>query len=293
MEKAAEFAVVTGASQGLGKAFAETLSANGWNLILVALPGTGLSVFAEELRRLHGSIVFALELDLSTASAQQEFLAFALASERSVALLVNNMGIGDNGLFDLIPIEFQRRVVDVNIQATMAITYGLVERLAASKGRILTVASLAAFYPMPLFAVYAASKSFLLHWSIALRHELSPLGISVTALTPGGIYTSEAIREKTNSQGFFGRLSSKEPAQVAEIALRGAFAGKALVVPGFFNKTLMVLGSRSPKDMTAKAIFKRWRGALGKVKESHDCGWFNRPAPAREHRLAEQHHLVE
>lgn len=293
MEKAAEFAVVTGASQGLGKAFAETLSTKGWNLILVALPGTGLPVFAEELRRLHGSVVFALELDLSTASAQQEFLAFALADERPVSLLVNNMGIGDNGLFDLIPIEFQRRVVDVNIQATMAITYGLVERLAASKGRILTVASLAAFYPMPLFAVYAASKSFLLHWSIALRHELSPLGISVTALTPGGIYTSEAIREKTNSQGFFGRLSSKEPAQVAQTALRGAFAGKALVVPGFFNKTLMVLGSRSPKDMTAKAIFRRWRGALGKVKESHDCGWFNRPAPKLRHDLAEQHHFVE
>ena len=288
MEKAVEFAVVTGASQGLGKAFAETLSTKGWNLILVALPGTGLPVFAEELRRLHGSIVFALELDLSTASAQQEFLAFALADGRPVSLLVNNMGIGDNGLFDLIPIEFQRRVVDVNIQATMAITYGLVERLAASGGRILTVASLAAFYPMPLFAVYAASKSFLLHWSIALRHELSPLGISVTALTPGGIYTSEAIREKTNSQGLFGRLSSKEPAQVAETALRGAFAGKALVVPGFFNKTLMVIGSRSPKDMTAKAIFRRWRGALEKVKESHDRGWFNRPASARGHRLSEE-----
>src|SRR3989339_561429 len=103
MEKAAEFAVVTGASHGLGKAFAESLSTKGWNLILVALPGTGLPVFAEDLRRLYGSIVFALELDLSTASAQQEFLAFALSDGRPVSLLVNNMGIGDNGLFDRIP----------------------------------------------------------------------------------------------------------------------------------------------------------------------------------------------
>jgi len=287
MAKTAEFAVVTGASQGLGKAFAEALSVTGWNLILVALPGTGLPAFAEELRHLHGVSVLTLELDLSEAESQQKFLSFVLADDKPLALLVNNMGIGDNGLFDLIPIKLQRKVIDVNIQATLALTYGLVERLGASGGRILTVASLAAFYPMPLFAVYAASKSFLLHWSIALRHELAPLGISVTALTPGGIYTSETVREKAKSQGLFGRLSSKEPAEVAAIALRGTFAGKALVVPGVFNKTLMILGSRSPKNMTAKAIFKRWRGALRKVKGGQDCGWFRRIATER------QPHLVE
>ncbi|MFA5852742.1 MAG: SDR family NAD(P)-dependent oxidoreductase [Spirochaetales bacterium] len=287
MVKTTGFAVVTGASQGLGKAFAETLSATGWNLMLVALPGTGLPTFAEELSRFNGGRVLALELDLSEVDSQQKFLSFVLAEDSPIDLLVNNMGIGDNGLFDLIPIKLQRKAIDVNIQATLALTYGLVERLAASGGRILTVASLAAFYPMPLFAVYAASKSFLLHWSIALRHELAPLGISVTALTPGGIYTSEAIREKTKSQGLFGRLSSKEPAEIAAIALRGTFAGKAIVVPGVFNKILMIFGSRSPKNMTAKAIFKRWRGALGKVKGGQDCGWFRRVAAER------QPHLVE
>ena len=287
MAHKAEFAVVTGASKGLGKAFAETLSSAGWNLMLVALPGTGLPAFAEELRQLHDVKIMAVELDLSEAESQQKFLGFVLAGGKPITLLVNNMGIGDNGLFDLIPIEFQRKVVDVNIQATLAITYGLVKSLKASGGSVLTVASLAAFYPMPLFAVYAASKSFLLHWSIALRHELAPLGISVTVLAPGGIYTSDAIREKTKSQGLSGRLSSKEPAEIAAIALRGAFEGKAIVVPGFFNKILMTFGSRSPKNMTAKAIFKRWRGALRKVKGGQDCGWFRRVAAER------QPHLVE
>ena len=280
MNRSEKFAVVTGASQGLGKAFAEALATRGWNLILAALPETGLRNFSEEMRHRNSVEVLEFELDLSEAGAQQRFIAAILVEKRPIALLVNNMGIGDNGLFDLIPIHLQRRVIDVNIQATLALTYGLVDTLAENQGKILTVASLAAFYPMPLFAVYAASKSFLLHWSIALRHELGPRGISVTALAPGGIYTNEVIREKTKSQGIFGRLSSKEPAEVAEKALRGTFNGKAIVVPGIFNKTLMLIGSRSPKNMTAKAIFKRWQSALGKVNAGQDCSWSRRAALA-------------
>lgn len=279
MDSATRFAIVTGASQGLGKAFAEALASKGWNLILASLPDTGLLEFANTLRQKYLIEAIPLELDLSEIEAQKRFLATALSGERPIGLLVNNMGVGDNGFFDLIPLDRQRRTIDVNIHATLALTYGLIDALAKSGGRILTVASLAAFYPMPLFAVYAASKSFLLHWSIALRQELAPLGISVTALAPGGIYTSDIIREKTKSQGFFGRLSSKEPAEVAGKALRAAFMGKAVVVPGFFNKALMTIGSRSPKNIIAKSILRRWRKALKKVRRGQDCLWSKRAEP--------------
>jgi short-subunit dehydrogenase len=270
------FAVVTGASQGLGKAFAESLACGGWNLILAALPSTGLDSVALGLSAVCGVDVIALELDLSTSEGQSRLLDTVKAEGRRLGLLVNNVGVGDNGLFDLMPLEGQRRSVDINVQTTMALTYGLVGRLAESGGKIINVASLAAFYPMPLFAVYAASKAFLLHWSLALRHELEPLGVGVTVLAPGGIYTNQETREKVRAQGFLGRLSCKEPEVVAEAALRGAFAGKPLVIPGFFNRILAVLGSLPPKNFTARAIYRRWRASLSRVGDSEESRWYYR-----------------
>lgn len=271
-----QYAVVTGASQGLGKAFAESLSRRGWNLVIAALPSTGLDSIAHGLRAAYGVDVIAIELDLSVLEGQHRLIKEAFAADGSLGLLVNNVGVGGNGLFDLMPLEGQRRSVDVNVQATMSLTYALLSRLAESRGKIINVASLAAFYPMPLFAVYAASKAFLLHWSLALRHELEPVGVSVTVLAPGGMYTNREAREKAEAQGILGRLSSKEPEAVAEAALRGAFVGKALVIPGIFNKLLMVAGSIAPKNLTARAIYWRWRMSLSRLADSDERCWYYR-----------------
>jgi len=274
------YAVVTGASQGLGRAFAEALAQGGWNLVLAALPGTGLPSLAREIEQAHDISVIEVEMDLATEIGRRRLLARALEVEGGIGLLVNNVGIGFNGLFDLIPIEAQHAAVEINIQSTMSITYGLLGRLAEAKGRILTVASLAGFYPMPLFAVYAATKSFLLNWSLALRHELEGLGVGVTVLAPGGIYTSREIREKTKSQGLSGRLSSQEPWEVAQVALRGAFKDKAIVIPGAFNRLLFALGGLVPKDLLASSIFQRWRKTLRKTAGTSDAAWFSRPENA-------------
>ncbi len=269
-----KYAVVTGASQGLGAAFAEVCARDGWNLILVSLPGEGLPELAETLRRRYGVFASEAELDLSRPENQEAFVRFAAAGGRKIGLLVNNAGIGANGLFDRIPGEFQRRTVDVNLQSTLAITYGLIPSLRESRpASILTVASLSAFYPMPLFAVYAASKSFLLHWSLALRQELAPLGIGVTALAPGGIYTSADIREKVRSQGFAGKLSSMEPEAVARQALEGLSRRVPVVIPGFFNRLLRYVGNLCPRNLAARLIFRRWARSLEKVREAEGSGW--------------------
>ncbi len=271
------YAVVTGASQGLGAAFAEACALRGWNLVLAALPDDGFKAFGEDLRKRFGVDVLTAGLDLSRPDDQREFVRFAAAGKRQVGLLVNNVGIGSNGLFDLIPEELQRRAIDVNIQSTVALTYGLIPSLAAARlPAILTVASLSAFYPMPLFAVYAASKAFLLNWSLALRHELRPLGIGVTALAPGGIYTNEETREKVRAQGLGGRLSSMEPSDVAKLALDGAKRGDAIVIPGAFNRILRNLGTLVPRDVLASLIFSRWKKNLGRVEGAGDAAWYGR-----------------
>ena len=270
MKKQNKFAVITGASQGLGKAFAESLACDGWDLILAALPSTGLDSLALSLNAVCGVEIIALEVDLSTREGQKRVLDESLAKGKKLELLINNVGVGDNGLFDLMPIEKQRRSVDINIQTTMALTYGLVGRLSESKGRIINVASLAGFYPMPLFAVYAASKAFLLHWSLALEYEFEPLGVGVTVVAPGGMYTNQEAREKVKAQGIGGRLSCMEPEAVAKAALRGAFANRPLVIPGLFNRILAFLGRLPPKSFTARAIYQRWRTSLSRLEDSDE-----------------------
>ncbi len=264
-------AVITGASQGLGKAFARQCAVSGKNLLLAALPGTGLPEFVVELRAMGCDVRF-LECDLSQRDGQEMLVRMATEDARAIDLLVNNVGVGQNGLFDLLPWEAQRRSIELNIQSTLTLTYGLIPRLQISKGRIITVASLAAFYPMPLFAVYASTKSFLLHWSLALRHELAPLGIGVTVLAPGGMYTSEDVRMKVRSQGLAGRLSTMEPEDVARIALRGAGRNAAVVIPGLFNRLLWLAGSHAPKNFVAGSILARWKKALGRVAGDSGTG---------------------
>jgi short-subunit dehydrogenase len=277
MEKRKGYTVITGASMGLGEAFAEACAKRGQDLLLAALPGTGLPEVATRLRNRYGVAVEAIETDLSTKSGQESFLASVLAEGRPIGLLINNVGTASNGLFDLIPLENQRLCVELNIQSTMALTYGLIPRLAESEGAgILTVASLSALYPMPLFAVYAATKAFLLNWSLALRQELAPLGIKVCVLAPGGINTTAEIREKNRAQGLAGRLSCQEPEAVAEEALDRMPRAKGLLIPGHFNRILAFLGRFSPKNFTAAAIFKRWNKVLGSLEDNAESRWYLR-----------------
>ena len=238
-------AVVTGASQGLGRAFASCLAESGYDLVLAALPGTGLPALAESLRS-GGGRVAAVECDLASDEGRAALLAAEGAAGGSLTLLVNNVGVGANGLFDRLPYEATQSALDINLGATLAITYGLVRSLAAGAGasggaRIITVASL------------------------ALRHELASLGIGVTVLAPGGMYTSDEIREKVRSQGLSGRLSTMEPKDVAEFALQAAARNKAVAIPGAFNKLLWFAGSHAPKNFVAASILARWKRAMSRL----------------------------
>lgn len=261
--------VITGASAGLGHAFARRCAERGDNLFLADLPGTGLPALAGALS-LTGIEARAFECDLSREEGCSVFLASILESRVPISLLVNNVGIGDNGLFDRLPYEAAKAAIDLNIGAAIALTHGLVPVLGKTPGsRIITVASLAAFYPMPFFAVYSSTKAFLLSWSLALRQELSALDIGVTVLTPGGMYTSQEIREKVKSQGLGGRLSTMEPGDVAAFALAAADRNKAIAIPGFFNKLLWFAGSHAPKTIVAASIHSRWERALSRLPGSH------------------------
>ena len=265
------WAAITGASGGLGRSFALACARRGYDLCLADRPGTGLQDLARRLSS-GGTRVRTLECDLAGDEGRSAFLALAGDSSRPLGLLVNNVGMGVNGLFDTLPFEAARAAVELNIGTTLALTHGLVPSLASTPGsRIITVASLAAFYPMPLFAVYSSTKAFLLNWSLALRQELADIGIGVTVLAPGGMYTNEETREKVKTQGLSGRLSTMEPDRVAEFALDAAGRGKAIAIPGLFNKFLWLAGSRAPRLFVAASIKARWEKAMAKVPGEGDA----------------------
>ncbi len=270
------YAVITGASQGLGEAFAEACARRGWNLVLCALAGTGLAEVAGRLAGTHGVEARMLEADLSLPQGRRELLELATAGGAAVDLLVNNVGFSRHGYFDLMPTEVLGRMVQTNIMAAVEITRGLIPVLARSApARIITVSSLSALRPMALVAVYAASQSFLLDLGLALRLELAPRGVSSTVLCPGPVYTSPEVRARIAAQGLGARLAALQPDQVAEAALRGALRGRRVVVPGAFNKLLRVVTAVIPRGLYMRGAYRRWRKALARSAGSVDAEFFD------------------
>jgi short-subunit dehydrogenase len=257
-------AMITGATGGLGKAFAAECAARGWDLALTDVSAEALAALAGGLRRLHGVRVAYRPCDLTDPEARDGFWAWAGRHRMAVHLLVNVAGLDHEGLFrERAPDEIQN-IIRLNVESTVDTTRRvLAHRLPAGTLRIVTVSSLGAFYPMPYKAVYAASKRFLLDWSLALREELRADGVSVTVLCPGGLPTNAECRRAIEAQGFFGRLTTRNTGEVARATIDAALAGRAVVIPGAANRFLGAVGGALPPGWIAAGIRARW----GRVHE--------------------------
>jgi short-subunit dehydrogenase len=258
----ARYALVTGASGGLGSAFALQAARKGWNLLLVDLPGTGLREVGRRLERVYRVQAQCFEMDISDSQARGRLRDWIEGAFINLELLVNNAGTGSQGSFETSPLSRMAASIDVNVQATMQMTYLLLPTLRRqSRSVILNVASLAAFYPMPVLAVYAATKSFILNFSLAVRAELAGTGVTVSALCPAGMMTSRETADAVRAQGLIGRITTWEPERVAAVALRQAMRGKAIIVPGILNNILRYAGEAVPRALVVGVIGSRWRKA--------------------------------
>lgn len=224
-------ALITGASAGLGVDFARQLSAQGHRLVLVARRLDRLEALAAELGNAR-----AVACDLSQPGAVAMLMADLAANDEIVETLVNNAGFGMWGRFFGLDARQQREMVDLNVGAltelTRAVAPGMVER---KQGRILNLASTAAFQPGPRMAVYFATKAYVLSLTEALHEELKPHGISVSALCPGPTKTEFGDVAGFSGNGTFNRMSASS-ASVARIGLHGLARNKAVVIPGLLNK---------------------------------------------------------
>jgi short-subunit dehydrogenase len=261
-------AVITGASGGIGEDLAKLFAADGYDLVLVARSREGLDRVGHALQREHGIDTLVVPADLTDPAAPDAVYRAVHAAGWDVEALVNNAGFGLHGAFvavdgkEATPLARELEMIQVNVAALTALTKLFVPGMVArGRGRVLNVASTAAFQPGPFMAVYYATKAYVLSFSEALAEELKGTGVTVTALCPGPTRTGfqkEAAME--GSRLVRSPLVMDSPA-VARIGYRAMQAGRRSVVTGLLNKLLAQSTRFSPRALSAKIVAAAHSGA--------------------------------
>ncbi len=249
--------LVTGASAGIGEAFARAYAARGYDLALVARRADRLEALAAELSTAHGIEAFAIPADLALFEAHVPVLEAIAARGRVVDVLVNNAGFGIPQTFLGVPWEKQRDFLMTLVVTGCGLAYGVLPgMIERGGGAIINVGSLAAFSPgVKGNSLYPGAKSLAVKFSQALAAEYGDKGIKVTVICPGFTTTEFAaqagIQEIMDSEP---RMMSQTAAQVAEIAIRANEQGRVVVVPGLHNKIAAFLLRRLPEALVRAII---------------------------------------
>ncbi len=230
------YALITGASQGLGKAMALELAKRNHPLLLVSLKDEGLPALCEQLRTDHGIDAQYLETDLSARESVYE-VAEWVSKKYPLFALINNAGLGGTQAFDAASPEYVDTIIQVNVRATSLLTRLLLPELKKQKkAYIMNVASMASFSPFAYKTVYPASKAFVYSFSRGLHEELRGSGVHVCVIHPGPMKTNADVSWRIEKQGVFGKMGLLSPEKTAHIAIRQMLKRDSLVLPGVFNK---------------------------------------------------------
>lgn len=212
-----KFTLITGASEGIGKALAYELAKRNENLLLVALPNDKLQEVALYLRSVFPIKLFTYGLDLTNDHASNKILDWVNHNGFILKTLINNAGVGYTTPFVDLKNDFCDYIIKLNVNLTVNLSKKLIPNLSKVEGgaHILNISSLASYYPIPNKCVYSASKSFIRNFSRALRSELKPLNINVSCLCPGPVETNKNVLDTIDKVGFKGRLLMTTPEKVA------------------------------------------------------------------------------
>jgi uncharacterized protein len=254
--------MITGAAGGLGKAFAVECASRGWNLFLTDLSAQNLETLARGLRNGYGTHIITHACDLTDPASRSSLFETIRCGSMRFSILINVAGIDYEGPFCEQTSLQIRTILRLNIEGTLEMTRAMLEyRNPLTPFRIINVASLAAYYPMPIKATYAASKRFLLDFSLALREEVRGLGATVTVLCPAGLPTTPECIKAIEAQGWLGQMTTQNIGRVANETINAAQAGRPVVIPGIANRFLQSLGGMIPPRMLAALIGSRWKSA--------------------------------
>ena len=249
------YALITGASKGIGRAIAIELAKKNYNLLLTARSSDLLQQVADEIQKLYHVQVYILALDLSENNSPQKIYNWCVENDYKVSILINNAGYGSSGLFQNFSIEKNTNLIRLNVIAPTQLCQLFIPLLLQhSNAYIMNIASTAAYQAVPFLSVYAASKAYLQRFSRGLSQELADTNISVTCLSPGPTDTDWATTAQVPDKAL--KLAKKlnlQPAVVATIAIRSMFAKKTETVPGFINKLGIFMAWLLPKKLVEKS----------------------------------------
>jgi short-subunit dehydrogenase len=248
-----EYALITGASNGIGRELARQLAADGMNVVLVARDAERLRQVAAEVERDSHVTARVLPKDLRPPDAPREIFAELEAAGVDIAVLVNNAGTCVYDEFCESDLHAEIEMIQVNVTALTSLTkLFLAKMLTRGSGRVLNVASGAGFCPVPMVAVYAATKAYVLTLSEALDHELRGTGVSVTCLCPWP--TRSGIQEACSGLGDSRahRRKLADPADVARVGLAASKRRDVIAVPGLENRLLVFAMRFAPRKMNTK-----------------------------------------
>ena len=258
--------LITGASGGIGADLARVFARHGHDLALVARSRAKLEALADEIAASGRPRPLVLAFDLIEQGAVNGLAAALDAAGAKPDILVNNAGFGLAGpVAGLDPAE-QLAIVDLNVRTLVEMTLRFLPSIRSARGRILNVASIAAYFPGgPGMAAYYASKSFVLSFSLALSQELYSQGVTVSALCPGYTKTDFQVRAGIGANMDLGRLPASTAMEVAEAGYAGLIAGRREIVPGSLNKLGIGLLPFLPKSITLAVISRLQQNrALGR-----------------------------
>lgn len=245
------FALVTGASSGIGECFARMLAARRQNVILVARSKDKLAAVAKELRAAHGIAAEAVDFDLSVSGSAGRLADLLRERKLEVDLLVNNAGFGARGRFHELPIDRQSEMIRLNVMALVELTHYLLPPMVKQrKGAIINVSSTASFQPVPYTVIYGATKAFVTGFSLGLAEELRGSGVGVVTLCPGGTRTNFGVASQYGVTKLPGGQQS--PEEVVAAALKALDRGGGLVVPGKRNKAGVFVQRFVPRSWVVK-----------------------------------------
>lgn len=234
------YAVITGASRGLGKACALELARRQINVILVSLPGEGLEELAKDIRS-RGADAVAYETDLTDKSGLLALTSW-LNKTYEISILINNAGIGGNYRFLSARVDMLGKMIDLNVRATTFLTHQLMPNLITQeKSYVLNVSSLAALSPIPYKTIYPASKAFIHSFTRGLQKEFADSSISFSVLNPGPMKTNGEVSELIEDHGFWSKLILLSPEKVAQISIRKMFGGSSVIKLNWAHRLSLVL----------------------------------------------------
>ncbi len=246
-----ERTLITGGSVGIGAALADVFAEHGHDLILVSRTRDKLEMRGKDIQQKYNVQVTCIPEDLSDPAGPRRVFDAVSAQGLDVHNLVNNAGVGLYGKFITTNLDAELKMIQLNVTSPVELTKRFLPAMVARRrGRILNVASTAAFVPGPWMSIYYATKAFLLSFSQAIDYELEPSGISVTTLCPGPTESEFKVRAGSERSRLFEAFVMDAPA-VARAGYEGMMKGKTLVVPGIRNKLIPVAARLTPRPLIA------------------------------------------